>query len=75
MGTREAVPFMAGPGGAVVRELPPFAEEEFDAVCRSICRRIKEGSIPPDDAYWWTRVLFADAVFVTVYASGLGRTM
>lgn len=42
--------------------LPPLAEEEFDAVSHLICLRIQDGSMPPDDAYWWTRVLVADAV-------------
>jgi len=42
--------------------LPPLAEEEYEAVAESICRRIQDGTMPPDDAYWWTRVLFADAV-------------
>lgn len=50
---------------AALRALPPFAEEEYDVVSRSICDRIRAGTLPPDDAYWWTRVLIADAVFAT----------
>ncbi len=50
---------------AALRALPPFAEEEYDVVSRSICDRIRAGTLPPDDAYWWTRVLIADAVCAT----------
>ncbi len=42
--------------------LPPLAEEEFEAISNLICLRIQDGTMPPDDAYWWTRVLVADAV-------------
>ncbi len=42
--------------------LPPFAEEEYAAVSDTLCRRIQDGTMPPDDAYWWTRVQYADAV-------------
>ena len=47
--------------------LPPLAEEEFDAVSQLICLRIQDGSMPPDDAYWWTRVLVADAVCLLMW--------
>jgi hypothetical protein len=46
------------------RVLPPFAREEFDALACSLCRRVKEGSLPPDDAYWWVRMLCSDAELI-----------
>ncbi len=54
---------------AALRALPPFAEEEYDVVSRSICDRIRAGTLPPDDAYWWTRALVADPVFAMRYTA------
>ncbi len=59
----------ASVGNPQARALPPFAEEEYAAVCKSICERIRQGTLPPDDAYWWTRALVADPVFAMRYTA------
>jgi hypothetical protein len=33
------------------------ADAELDALCESLKRWILEGTMPPDDAYWWTRIV------------------
>jgi hypothetical protein len=34
---------------------------EYEAFSDAFCRRLREGSLPPDEAYWWTRVLVWEA--------------
>jgi hypothetical protein len=48
--------------GATYSEGGPlaFQADEAMAMSKAVVRRIKEGSIPPDDAYWWTRILVAE---------------
>jgi hypothetical protein len=53
--------------------LPPLAEEEFEAISNLICLRIQDGTMPPDDAYWWTRVLVADAVCALMWGDADAR--
>jgi hypothetical protein len=31
--------------------------EEFECLANALVQRLREGSMPPDDAYWWTRAL------------------
>lgn len=44
------------PNGAV-REAGPRPATESTAIGVALVQRVRERSIPPDDAYWWTRVL------------------
>jgi hypothetical protein len=34
--------------------------EEFQCLANALVQRLREGSMPPDDAYWWTRALCAE---------------
>ena len=34
--------------------------DEFQCLATALCQRLKEGSMPPDDAYWWARTLCAE---------------
>ena len=34
--------------------------EEFECLANSLVQRLKDGSLPPNDAYWWTQVLCAE---------------
>ena len=38
-----------------------FEFDEFQSLAGALVLRLKEGSLPPDDAYWWTRTLCAEA--------------
>jgi hypothetical protein len=38
------------------------AQAEFETICDTVCARIRNGSLPPDEAYWWTRILFEEGV-------------
>jgi hypothetical protein len=37
------------------------AHAEYDALCGSLTRRLREGTLPPDEAYWWTRIVCSAA--------------
>ena len=32
-----------------------FEFDEFRSLSAALVQRLKEGSMPPDDAYWWAR--------------------
>jgi hypothetical protein len=38
-----------------------FEFDEFQSLSMALVQRLREGSMPPDDAYWWTRALCAEA--------------
>jgi len=38
-----------------------FEFDEFRSLSAALVQRLKEGSMPPDDAYWWARVLCSEA--------------
>ena len=38
-----------------------FEFDEFQSLSSALIQRLREGSMPPDDAYWWTRALCAEA--------------
>jgi hypothetical protein len=38
-----------------------FEWDEFVTIATVFAQRLRAGSLPPDDAYAWTRVLCADA--------------
>lgn len=38
-----------------------FEFDEFQSLSTALVQRLREGSMPPDDAYWWTRALCAEA--------------
>ena len=38
-----------------------FEFDEFRSLSTSLVQRLKEGSMPPDDAYWWARALCSEA--------------
>jgi len=37
------------------------AKEEYECLCASLCEQLSQGSIPPDEAYWWTRIAIEEA--------------
>jgi hypothetical protein len=45
-----------------------YAHAEFEALCSALTRRLQNGALPPDEAYWWTRILFAEAVVMLDHA-------
>jgi hypothetical protein len=38
-----------------------FEFDEFRTLSMALVQRLKEGSMPPDDAYWWARSLCSEA--------------
>jgi hypothetical protein len=47
---------------AVIAELARAGyRDEYQRLCLDIARRIREGSMPPDDAKAWVRALMYDA--------------
>ena len=38
-----------------------FEFDEFRTLSTALVQRLKEGSMPPDDAYWWARSLCSEA--------------
>ena len=38
------------------------AQAEADAICGALCERLRQGTLPPDEAYWWTRIAMWDVV-------------
>jgi hypothetical protein len=47
--------------GAARRHALSFEFDEFQSLSAALVQRLREGSLPPDDAYWWTRALCAEA--------------
>lgn len=48
-------------GSAPRRHGLSFEFDEFQSLSTALVQRLREGSMPPDDAYWWTRTLCAEA--------------
>jgi hypothetical protein len=48
-------------GAAPRRNVFSFEFDEFQSLSTALVQRLREGSMPPDDAYWWTRALCAEA--------------
>jgi hypothetical protein len=42
-------------------EFHTHAHVEFDSLCSAIARRLRNNTLPPDEAYWWTRILVSEA--------------
>jgi hypothetical protein len=42
------------------RDLRMRAQAESHAICGSLCERLRSGTLPPDEAYWWTRIAVSD---------------
>jgi hypothetical protein len=40
---------------------PPFEREELASTATALVQRLREGSLPPDDAYWWGRIVGHEA--------------
>ena len=38
-----------------------FEFDEFRTMATALVQRLREGSMPPDDAYWWARSLCSEA--------------
>jgi hypothetical protein len=38
-----------------------FEFDEFQSLSTALVQRLREGSMPPDDAYWWARSLCSEA--------------
>jgi hypothetical protein len=38
-----------------------FEFDEFQSLSMALVQRLREGSMPPDDAYWWARALCSEA--------------
>ena len=50
------------PDGSVPRDHAlSFEFDEFRTLSTALVQRLKEGSMPPDDAYWWARALCSEA--------------
>lgn len=47
--------------GAVRHHGLSFEFDEFQSLSMALVQRLREGSMPPDDAYWWARVLCSEA--------------
>jgi hypothetical protein len=47
---------------ALTHDFTLEAQAEFDAICDKVCDRLRVGDLPPDEAFWWTRILFEEAV-------------
>jgi hypothetical protein len=41
-------------------DLRQRAQAESHAICGTLCERLRSGSMPPDEAYWWTRIAVSD---------------
>lgn len=50
--------------GQTAEQFHDFAHAEFDSLCGALVRRLRNDTLPPDEAYWWTRILFAEAVIL-----------
>jgi hypothetical protein len=42
-------------------EFHAHAHVEFDSLCTAIARRLRNNTLPPDEAFWWTRILVSEA--------------
>jgi hypothetical protein len=40
-------------------------DAEFDGLCAALCNRLLNHTIPPDDAYWWARIVTEEAAGAT----------
>ena len=47
----------SAPNGDGMGEFDPDRLSEFEQVAASVSWRVIEGSLPPDDAYWWARIV------------------
>ena len=45
-----------------LRDAMADVHREHDALAERICARLRDGSLPPDEAYWWTRILVEGAI-------------
>ena len=45
-----------------VHDFHAHAHAEFDALCTTIGQRLLDGSLPPNDAYWWARIICTEAL-------------
>jgi len=48
-------------GATAQRRAFSFEFDEFQSLSNALVQRLKEGSMPPDDAYWWARALCSEA--------------
>jgi hypothetical protein len=48
-------------GGVPRHRAFSFEFDEFQSLSMALVQRLKEGSMPPDDAYWWARSLCSEA--------------
>ena len=44
------------------RDVAADLQREHDVMADVICARLLDGSLPPDEAYWWTRILAEGAI-------------
>jgi hypothetical protein len=55
------------------KQSPEYTERravEFDRLCDVLCERLLNDSLPPDDAYWWTRIAMQEAATMSARGSG-----
>ncbi len=50
------------PGGDNPLDHQLRAQAETDAICNALIARLREGTLPPDEAYWWTRIALSDVI-------------
>jgi hypothetical protein len=39
---------------------------ESEALCHALGEHLLNGTLPPDDAYWWTRIVVEEALAAVV---------
>jgi hypothetical protein len=52
----------AGAGQIPQHDFHAHAHAEFDSLCAAIIQRLQNGSLPPDEAYWWSRIACSTAL-------------
>ncbi len=59
---------LVAPGGQDPEHFHAYAHAEFESLCGAVIRRLRNQTLPPDEAYWWTRILFSEAVILLDHA-------
>lgn len=62
MPTEGGTEHLHAPGGDNPQDYQLRAQAETDAICEALIARLREGTLPPDEAYWWTRIALSDVI-------------
>lgn len=49
------------PGTLESREFEAAALAEHDAICAAFVKKVRANQVPPDEAFWWARILMSEA--------------